>query len=192
MFNIFQQPWTLVVVALLTMNVLWVISALKPEKIRYWVWLAPLLIVVLAFGIDLLVKTDREKVHILIESAIKAAEQEDIEAFDSMFAADYSDSAHASKEAMMRFCRRMLGEPLIEKIKKMGLTEPQIDGAKASATLTVMTRFDPQSYYYRSNFPAVMVKVKLVMTKQPDKSWQLQQAELVEINKQPMTWRSVN
>ena len=191
MFNIFQQPWTILVIAFITLDVIWFAGMFKTEPIKKWIWLTPLLIALLGFAIDFLVKTDREKINILINSAIKATQEENIPAIDAIIAQDYHDSRHKTKQGLMQYCKRMLSGPFIEKNTKMGTTL-EITAPTAKATLTVMTKFDPKSFVYQNNIRAMMVKVELFMQKQPDKSWLFQQTELREINKQPMTWRQVN
>lgn len=191
MFNIFQQPWTILVIAFITLDAIWFAGMFKTEKIKKWIWLTPLLIALLGFAIDFLIKTDREKINILINSVIKATQEENIPAIDAIIANDYHDSAHQTKRDLMRYCKRMLSAPFIEKNTKMGATL-EITPPTAKATLTVMTRFDPNSFVYQNNIRIMIVKVELFMQKQPDKSWLIQQTELLEINKQPMTWRQVN
>ena len=190
MFNIFQQPWTMLVAAFITLDVIWFAGMFKTEKIKKWIWLTPLLIAILGFAIDFLIKTDREKIDILINSAIKATEQEDITTIDAILSENYHDSGHKTKQHLMRYCRQMLSGPFIEKNTKIGSTL-EITAPTAKATLTVMTRFDPNSFVYKNNIRAMMVKVELFMQKQPDKSWLFEQIELRSINKQPMTWRQV-
>ena len=191
MFNIFQQPWAMLVIAFIALDVIWFTSMFKTEQIKKWIWLCPLLIALLGLAIDFLVKTDREKVNILINSAITATQEENIPAIDAIIAENYQDSGHKTKPDLMRYCQRMLSGPFIEKNTKMGTTL-EIIPPTAKATINVMTRFDPNSFVYQNNIRVMMVKVELFMQKQPDKSWLIQQTELLEINKQPMTWRQVN
>ncbi len=191
MFNIFQQPWTMLVIAFIALDVIWFANMFKTENFKKWIWLTPLLIALLGFAIDFLVKTDREKINTLINSAIQAAQDENIPAIDAIIAEDYHDSGNKTKQGLMRYCKRMLSGPFIEKNTKMGTTL-ELTPPTANATITVMTRFDPNSFVYRNNIRAMMVKVELFMQKQPDKSWLIKQTELRSINKQPMTWRQVN
>ncbi|MHC4212780.1 MAG: hypothetical protein ACYSWP_05320 [Planctomycetota bacterium] len=122
MFNIFQQPWTMLVVAFIALDVLWFANMFKTENFKKWVWLSPLLIALLGFAIDYLVKTDREKVNILINSIITAAEEENIPAIDAIIAENYQDSWHKTKRDLMRHCQRRLSGPFIEKNTKLGVT----------------------------------------------------------------------
>ena len=191
MFNIFQQPWTMLVIAFIALDVIWCANMFKTENFNKWIWLTPLLIALLGFALDFLVKTDREKVNILINSAINAAQEENIPAIDAIIAENYQDSGHKTKPDLMRYCTRMLSGPFIEKNTKMGSTL-EITPPAAKATINVMTRFDPNSFVYQNNIRAMMVKVEIFMQKQPDKSWLINQTELLEINKQPTTWRQVN
>jgi hypothetical protein len=190
MFNIFEQPWTLLGAAIITLLVILIVRSIFPEKQRWWLWLVPVFIAVAGFALDYLVKTDLEKINSLIKAGMKAVEQEDTDAIDAMIAPDYSDSYHNTKADLMHYCNMMLSQPLVEKNSKRAL-EIQISPAQATATLTALMRFDKQSFVCQTGITFLPIKVELTVQKQPDKNWLFNRAEVLELNGQPVNWRHV-
>ncbi|HUT31292.1 MAG TPA: hypothetical protein VMX13_15970 [Sedimentisphaerales bacterium] len=190
MFNIFEQPWTILLVAVIVSLVISVYHWLFPERKRWTHFLIPLIIAVVGLAGDFLVKTDPEKINALLKTGMKAVEEESADAVDAIIAPDYTDSAHNTKEDLMRYCRMMLSRPLVEKNKKWDL-KVDVSPPNAAATFTVITRFEPQSYIYQSYMRSLVTKMELHLQKQPDKSWLITRAEILELNHQPANWRDI-
>ncbi|MHC4621327.1 MAG: hypothetical protein ACYTEQ_26590 [Planctomycetota bacterium] len=246
MFNIFEQPWTLLIAALISWRVLdavfsekhswwqWLLllllltasyaldrftetgplklhaailltvrllliaaivillalPALQPFLLRnrrWWLWLLPPCLALLAFGCDWLVKTDLEKINALIKTAMKAVEEENCDAVAALIAPDYIDSYHNTKESLISHCRRRLSEPVVDKNTRMGL-KIELSPPGATATLAVLTTFDPKGYVHRDFLvPSLLTKVELTLQKQPNKEWLIAGAEILEINH----WRNI-
>lgn len=190
MFNIFEQPWTLLVVAILTLPVLLMLRRIFPEKRHWWQLLLPPFLAVAAFGLDLLVQTDLEKITTLINTGIKAVEEENPAAIEAIISENYRDSYHNTKVDLMHYCRLMLSQPLVEKNKKLALVI-EISPPTATATLTVRTAFDERSYVYRDFKQSILIKIELHLQKEPDKSWLINRSEILEIDRQPVKWKDV-
>ena len=189
MFNLFEQPWTLLGAAVLVLFGVLTFRSIIPEKRRWWQLILPALVAVAAFGLDLLVQTDLEKIKALIKTAAKAVEEEDCNAIARIIADDYSDSYHNNKRELMSHCMLKLSQPLIEKNKKMGLLI-EISPPNATVTLTIITHFDKQSDIYKEFLkPFVMTKTRLYLQKQRDKRWLINRVELLELDKQPANWQ---
>jgi len=77
MLDIFEQPWTLVGTAVLVLFGMLTFRSFFPEKRRWWQLLVPVFLTVAAFGADMLVQTDTEKINAVINTTIKAVQQED-------------------------------------------------------------------------------------------------------------------
>jgi hypothetical protein len=190
MFNIFEQPWTLFIVAVVVLCVVFGFRSISPEKRRWWQWLLPVFLVVAAFGLDFLVETDLEKINAVINKGVKAVEDEDPDAIEMIIADNYTDSYHSSKSVLMAHCREILSEPLIEKNIKRTVSI-DIQPPKATAIFTVRILFDKQSYVYQSFKSQMLTEVQADLQKQPDGGWLINRVELLKIDFQPAGWKSI-
>ena len=62
---------------------------------------------------------------------------------------------------------------------------------KATATLTVRTVFEKQSYVYQSFKKEVFTKVKLDLQKELDNGWLINRIEILEVDRQPVNWQHI-
>jgi len=151
----------------------------------------PVLTVVVAFGLDLLVQADREKIKAVIDAGIRAVEEENCTAIAQIISEDYSDSYHGTKKDLIHHCRLKLTPPLVAKNKKTGLLI-DVSPPNATAILTVVIHFDRQSYIYKEYLrPLMITKTELHLHKQPDKRWLINRVELLEIDRQPADWQDI-
>jgi hypothetical protein len=198
MFNIFEQPWTLFIVAVVVLCVVFGFRSISPEKRRWWQWLLPVFLVVAAFGLDFLVETDLEKINAVIDTGVKAVEDENPDAIEMIIADNYTDSYHSSKSVLMAHCREILSEPLIEKNIKRTVSI-DIQPPKATAIFTVRILFDKQSYVYQSFKSQMLTEVQADLQKHPDNlrlgtpygGWLINRVELLKIDFQPADWQSI-
>ena len=191
MFDIFEHPWGLLTVAIVALLVLLIVRSVLPEKRRWWQLALPAFLAVSAFGLDLLVQTDLEKINAVISAAVKAVEEENPDAIETLISEDYSDSYHETKRALMLHCRRRLSEPLVEKNIKR-IVEIAVSPSKTTAetTFTVRIVFDKRSYVYQSYKRIILAKVEVNLQKEQDK-WLINRVELLELDMQPVNWRQV-
>jgi hypothetical protein len=198
MFNIFEQPWTLFIVAVVVLCVVFGFRSISPEKRRWWQWLLPVFLVVAAFGLDFLVETDLEKIDAVINTGVKAVENENPDLIEPIIADNYTDSYHSSKSVLMAHCREILSEPLIEKNIKRTVSI-DIQPPKATAIFTVRILFDKQSYVYQSFKSQMLTEVQADLQKHPDNlrlgtpygGWLINRVELLKIDFQPADWQSI-
>ncbi len=190
MFNIFEHPWGLITVAIIILLVLLMVRSIFPEKRRWWQWLLPALLAVAAFGFDFLVETDLEKINAVINTAVKAVEEENPDAIEPIISANYGDSYHDTKASLMAYCRIRLSEPLIEKNIKR-ITSIDISPPKATAIFTMRIVFDERSSVYQNFKQIMLTKLKLDLQKKPDNRWLISRAELLEIDMQPVSWQDI-
>jgi hypothetical protein len=183
---IIQAALALAIAALLTLQIFHII---RTYERRRWQWFLPVILIVAAFGLDLLVKTDMEKINTVISKIRKASEQENLNAIGALISADYRDSFHNSKDALMKHCRSLLSEPLVKKSRQLGIKK-EISSPRAEVTLTVKVEFDEQSHY-REYQPFVILKMELGLQKEQGKRWLINRAEILEVNKHPVSWRDV-
>lgn len=187
---IFEQPWPLLITAATVFLLVLILRSILPEKRHWWQWLLPLLLVAAAFGLDFLVETDLEKINAVIDIGVKAVEEENSDVIEAIIADNYRDSFHKSKNELMHHCRVKLAEPLIEKnIKRIQAVELSLPNA--TAVFTVRMLFDKSSYTYRSFKQQLHVKAELDLQKQPDGTWLITCAEILELDLRPVNWKDV-
>jgi hypothetical protein len=191
MLDIFEQPWTLVGAAVLVLFGILTFRSFCPGKRRWWQLLIPVLVVFAAFGTDVLVQTDREKVSSVIDAGIEAVRQEDCSAIGAVIADNYSDSYHGTKKVLMDHCRRELSKPLVEKGKKTGLLI-KISDSNATAVLFATIFFDKNSYISQNYYKTfLLIKARLSLQKQPDRRWLINRIEILELDRQPTSWKGI-
>ncbi len=191
MFDVFERPWGLLIVAIVALPVLLMVRRIFPEKRHWWQLALPAFLAVAAFGLDLLVQTDLEKINLVIDTGVKAVEQENPDAIEPIISENYSDSSHRTKTALMRHCRRTLSEPLVEKnIRRIIQIDVSPSRTTAEATFTVRMVFDKRSYVYQSYKRIMLAKVKVNLQKEQSK-WLINQAELLELDRQPVDWQNI-
>jgi hypothetical protein len=184
---IIQAALALAVTALLTLQIIHVIAVYKRRR---WQWLLPIILIVAAFGLDWLVQTDLEKINAVINTAVKAVEEENPNAIEAIISDNYRDSYHNTKRDLMRHCRARLSEPLVEKNKKRAPII-EISSPKATLTLTVIIHFDKQSSVYQDIQRLIQTKSKINLQKQQDGRWLINRVEILEINMQRVNWRDI-
>jgi hypothetical protein len=187
MWNVFEQPYTLIGAAIVVLFAVLTFRSVWWEKRRWWQWLLPLAVAAAGFGLDYAVATDREKIDAVLKAGMTAIEQEDCAAIARLLAEDYRDSYHADKAALMNRCRRRLESPAVEAIRKVG-TARTIIPPEAKLTTTVFMRFAEDSYWARSYKPNAFVKLELYLRKQPDKRWVITRMEVLEVDKMSVRW----
>ena len=190
MFDIFEQPWTLLGCSVLFLFGILTYRSFLPEKRHWWQLLLPVLLAGAAFGVDLLVQTDLEKINAVINTCIKAIERESYSEIESIIADNYSDSYHNTKESLMIHCRQRLTPNLVEKHKKRALLI-ELSTPNATATLFTQMTFDKNSYVYQNYKSFFLTKVELHLQKQPDGTWLINRAEVLELDRQPVNWSHI-
>lgn len=190
MSDIFEQPWTLLIAAILALLVMLMLRRIFPEKRRWWQLALPVFLAVAAFGLDWLVQTDLEKINAVINKGVKAVEEEDCLSIKAIISDNYSDSYHNTKDDLIYHCRSLLSEPLVEKNKKRALVIKE-STPKATVTLTVLTHFDKESYVYQNFKSSLLTKIKLDLQKERDKRWLINRVEVLEIDRQPVSWKDI-
>ena len=187
MFDFFEQPYTLIGAAILVLFGILTFRSVLPEKRRWWQLLLPVFVVVAAFGLDMLVQTDLEKINSVISTIIKAVEEEDCNAIEAIIAEDYRDSYHNTKRHLIRHCRQRLTPSLIEKNKKTA-SLVELSPPNAIATLFMLTTFDKNSSISVNYKSSLFLKIEFYFQKQQDKTWLINRIEILELDRQPAKW----
>lgn len=186
MTNIFQTPWLLLSISLVMLIVVTVIRQNSPEKSLWWLLLLPLVMAILAFGLDHFIKTDFEKVKHTIKCARNAVVAEDADALATTLSPDYSDRSHKSSDQMVRFMRSFFTTTQINKAPQRG-GNIVINAPTATAENFYRVHVEPNSAYAQAA-TIYFVKVRLHLTKNANAQWLITGCELIELNYQPFQW----
>jgi hypothetical protein len=187
MFNFFEQPWTLIGAAILVLFGVLTFRSVWSEKKHWWQWLLPVFVVTIAFGLDVLVKTDLEKINSVIKIGMKAVQQEDCKAIENIIADNYYDSYHKTKEALIADCRKYLAQNQIKKNKKTGVLI-KLSPPNATVNLFAATTLEENSQISKRYKSFFLVKAEISLRKQSNKNWLISRIEIPEIDRQPVNW----
>ena len=190
MFNLFEQPWTLLIAAVITLLVLLLYRRILPDKRHWWQIALPAFLVAAALGLDFFIKTDTEKIKTVIKTVVKAIEQENPAAIEPVISSNYRDSYHKSKTQLISHSRARLSEQLIQK-NIARFVSLEIQGKKATVVLTIRIVFDKQSSIYDLK-RLMFTEFEFVLQKAQDNSWLINQAEILEIDGRPIKWRDIS
>ena len=187
MYSIFEKPWTLLIAAVVVLIIIYIVRAIKPEKIKRWHLLIPFIIAISAFAIDIFVQTDRENINSIIKSCIKASRNEDADTIETFVASDYHDSLHQSKQEILIYCRAIFSEPAVERFVKLNQSI-ELSSSKATVLIKGFLFFEKESRFYKELKPAIAIKLELGLKKNSDKKWQINRVEILEIDNQTIDW----
>jgi len=190
MFDIFEQPWTLLGAAVIVLSVVFTIRSVFPEKQRWWQLLIPAAIALCALGLDFFVQTDLEAVNAVIDKAMEAVEQENQGAIAQVLSDSYSDSYHDTKQSMLTHFRSELGRSSVDRNTETGLMI-NLSAPTATAVLFATLVFDKESFIARNYKSFLFVKAKLNLKKYPDKKWLIERIEVLELDRQPVSWSNI-
>ena len=190
MFNFFEQPWTMLGIAVIVLFGILTYRSVVPEKRHAWQWLIPMLIAAIAFGTDALVKTDSEKIGDIIDTGIKAVETEDFNTMKAYISDEYRDSFHSSKEQLLEHVQRELPGNIIEKSKKTS-SLITVSGNKAQVYLFMRITLNKDSEFsqlYNASF--FQIKLDIDFIKQ-NNQWLINNIEISSVNLQPVRWNDI-
>jgi len=190
MFDFFEQPYMLIGAAVLFLFGVLTFRSVVPEKRHWWQLLLPVFVAIAAFGLDMLVQTDLEKINSVISTVIKAVEGEDCNAIEAIIAEDYRDSYHNTKRHLLTHCRKRLTPSLIVKNKKRA-SLVELSPPNATAILFMLTTFDKNSSISVDYKSFLLLKIELHFRKQQDKTWLINRAEILELDRQPAKWSHI-
>ncbi|MHC4068912.1 MAG: hypothetical protein ACYS18_00045 [Planctomycetota bacterium] len=190
MWNFFEQPWTLLTAAIIILLILLLLRGMFSRK-RFWqLLLVPVLIALIGFGLDHIVKTDNEKIRTVLKAVIQAAEEENPDGIEPFIVENYKDSLYSSKQRLMLFCRARLAEPTVEQAITT-IINSEITPPTANFVFTVRVVFENQSYVAQTYKKIVMSKLKMTLSQQGDKNWLISRIELLEVDLQPINWSTI-
>ena len=190
MFNIFQQPWTLIVAGTVSLLVVLILRAVFVDKRRPWQLALPFIIVGLAFGLDFAVKTDYEKINAAMYSAFDGFENQQAGVIEEIISNDYSDPVHNSKALILAYCEGLFQVAPVRKISILN-KEITIKGARAVFTAEVVVHFTDESEFAKMGKTFLFVKGRIFLEKTDDGKWLVYSCELLELDRKSVTWRQI-
>ena len=190
MFNIFQQPWTLIVTAIICLLIVLVFRALFVDKKRLWQLALPFVIVALAISLDLIVKTDYEKINSALNGAIDSFEAKRIDSIEQVLADDYTDAANSSKTLILAYFEGLFQIAPVRKISIMS-KKIAIEESRAVFTAEVVVHFADESEFAKMGKSLMLIKGRFFLRKTDDKKWLIYSSELLELDRKSITWPQI-
>ena len=138
------------------------------------------ILLVLGFGCDYLVATNREKIETVIATVVKATEEKNAQQIIECIGPTYHGRLGDSRELFAQFCRELFRQPLIERNWVLD-KQLQLDKTNATVRISVRSVIDERSQWAQW-IPVSETVWELQLSKQPDKSWLIVWIDLVEFN----------
>ena len=111
---------------------------------------------------------------------------QDVEKIDGFISESYCDTSHRSKAELTAYCRRLLSEPVAEKVKYryflLDITAPD-----AQVETEVVVHLHPESIYAMAG-TLTFVKMKIALKKGSDKDWLITDSEITSVNNNKVGW----
>ena len=191
MFDLVEQPWTLLVLSGLTFLIIGTLRSAFPEKRQPWQPLIPLIIVLAAFGIDAMVATDREQIRDVVQTLLDATENEDVAALVSVIGPDYQDSFHRNRARLVDRIRGELSKPVVKKTSRNGLSLDFTTPTAPIALLRMAIVFEPSSNVAGNYGASYLALIRISFKKYPDGRWLANGIEIEKINMQSISWNQI-
>lgn len=187
MWNIFENCWLLITLA----GISWVISSVVRQEKPEWGYkplLVPLLLAVLAFGLDYAFTTDYEAVSSIVPGCKRAAVAANPDGIMKFVSPNYHDRYHKDKTALEARIRHIISKSSINKIRTQA-HNITINGQQAESELSVAVHLNNDSRYAEYG-TFHLVEMKFEYEKIAGK-WYVQRMTLQSIDNHPMDWVDV-
>jgi hypothetical protein len=187
MWNIFENGWLLLTLAGVALVIASIVRQEKPEW-GYKPLLVPLLLAVLAFGLDYWVTTDYEAVSGIVPACRKAAVAGNTNGIMRHISPIYTDSRHKNRAALQNAIERILPRASIKKIRFQSHVIT-INGDAAESECLAAVHLNTDSGYAAAG-SLVFVAMRFGYEK-IDTTWSIDRMEVTEVNYQPMNWGDI-
>ena len=188
MWNVLENCWLLLTLAGIALVAASIVRQEKPEW-GYKPLLVPLLLAVLAFGLDTAFTTDYEAVCAIVPTCKRDAVAVNPNGIMELISPNYSDRSHRDKAAFHRRIRNTITGSSIKKIRTQSHII-SIKGDQAQSELGVAVHLNNDSQYaaYGTFF---LVKMKFEYEKIAEK-WYIRRMDVTSVNNQPMGWSDIH
>jgi hypothetical protein len=180
----------LFIIILLIYEAVLIGRAIWIDKNLWWLWIVPIVIAIIGFGLDAFVKTDMELIRDLIHTGASAFEDEKPAQIQALVAEDYHDSYHRSKDSLMDHCRNILSQPLIERIVPR-IVSFTLESPTAQLICVSQISFDRTSYASQYYNQGMLVTTQIELRKQANNQWFINSLEITQINMYPASWSDI-
>lgn len=188
MWNIFENGWLLLTLAGVALVAASLVRQEKPEW-GYKPLLIPLLLVILAFGLDTAFTTDYEAVSAIVPTCKRAAVEADANRIMELINPDYMDKSHRNKAALKRAIESILPRASLNKIRTQSHII-SIEGEKAQSELKMVVHLNNDNQYTGAG-GLFFVEMKFEYEK-AKKKWSIRRMDVTSINNQPMGWGDIH
>ena len=189
LFNIFETPWLIIIIAAVAWIVISLISIFKGLEQRRWRLFIPLLLGLIAFPVDYFVMTDYETIDLAMNTITTSAVELTPQKIEPLISEDYSDAANKSKAQLMRFFNRNFSEPNIQKINRRFFTIT-VDRPTAMCEMDLVIILNPESRF--AEYANILsVETKAYFQRNPDGKWLMTSSEIIKVNNHPTSWKNV-
>lgn len=189
MSSVYESPWFLLAISAVLLGVALVIWQVRP------LWgsrliLVPAVTVVLAFGLDLLVQTDSEQIHSILDLCRRAALAGQTGPIEPFIASDYRDPVHRSRAELLTAVESILCHAGLEKVVERG-HRLRIEAETAQSQIRFRVHLSPQRSAYAAAGTLLFVVLQVDYHRDSVRGWQIQQVLLLSVNDSPMGWKDV-
>ena len=188
MWNVFENCWLLLTLAGITLVAASLVRQEKPEW-GYKPLLVPVLLIMLAFGLDYAFTTDYEAVSAIVPACKRAAVETDANGIMELVSGDYMDKAHRNKAALRKAIESILPRASINKVRTQSHVI-FIEGDKAQSELKVVVHLNNDNQYTGAG-GLFFVEMKFEYEK-AQKKWAIRRMDVTSINNQPMGWGDIH
>lgn len=185
-WNIFETPWLLISLSALLLVAAGFCRQVKPEW-GYWPMLAPVLIALLAVGLDYFVQTDSEAITGLIDTCRRSALAGTSRGMEPVISEQYSDSAHKNKEVLLASIDAIVDRVALTRVDVRSHTI-DVQGNRAQSTLRFRIMIDPRRSEYPLSGGLLFVIMVIDYERNPQGEWQIIRTEVQSVNDTPMGW----
>jgi hypothetical protein len=150
MWNLYEDPWLLLIVGVVALIVgVWIRNNVA-EKQGLWLILAGVLIAAGGFGLDYAVATDYEQIQTVIYTCRDAAITKDIRPIAPLISPSYQDSIHFNREIFIESIESVFKTAAISKVKFQEMTI-NLFGRTGRAAIKTVVFLDPNTLLSNHN-----------------------------------------
>ncbi len=183
MYDIYENPWLLFSASIFVLVIVVMYRRIFPEKCRFWQLIIPFALMASAFGIDHFVRTNHEKIGLVIKQGVRSAVDADMDLLAPIISPDYSDDRYISKPNLLNSLGKLTTKANIKRIKvRQNLIT--IADAKASSKMRITVFMQPESDYAPSN-TLMFIKLELEFEKIDD-NWLVLEMQVISLNDDPL------